>query len=418
MDWGLRGIFMENYNNNGEIVSKTRGKTKFVLLVLFLFVLGASGVWFWKNGAKKLTDHKTVTITNPVVPEQNLDTVYTVIPDDERSKYFSPGPISMDLIKKNGCVADGLLSGYGDRPDALTKMINKSKCVYLHRALETWLKPPDFDQAFEVMKKITQRPLVYGMFLAEAVSTNRTYSDPAEGKKFHFDEMCRDGTKGRWGDNTCIPSVENVEYRRYLKAVTHRAMDLGIQSFLFGQLQFQDEKPNFKETDIRKVIDDMRQYAKEKNLDIIIGGQTNNITDEKYLRLFDYIEGGVGIDSQGNVEDQPCFSGHESCWALLWDKTYSAKANNVFLHLDWSGMTWDDMGIFARMSKDMRAQTLQNLYQKFTSQNMGFMMPYLAVLNHDNDGCYGPNKGFYAPSKKFGCKDESAMNKIMPSISQ
>jgi hypothetical protein len=393
---------------------------KNILLGVFLGIvlLAVSGLFFRKEDVKNISSRKVSFENEAVVDDQLLETVYTEIKEEERNQYFSPGPISMDLIKKNGCVADGFLSGYGGRPEEMTKMINRSKCVYLHRALETWLKPPDFSKAFEIMKKVEKKPVVYGMFLAEAISTKRTYVDPMEEKKFHFEDMCRDGTKGRWGDNTCIPSLENVEYRRYLKAVTHRAMDLGIQSFLFGQLQFQDEQPNFKGTEIEKVITDMRQYAKERGMDIIIGGQTNNITDEKYLRLFDYIEGGVGIDSQGNVENQPCFSGHESCWALLWDRRYSDKANNVLLHLDWSGFTWDDMGMFARMPQEKRIETLANLYQKFTSDDMGFMLPFLAVINPNNGGCYGPNKNFYAPNKKFKCRDEDAINRIMPNVSR
>jgi hypothetical protein len=98
---------------------------------------------------------------------------------------------------------------------------------------------------------------------------------------------------------------------------------------------------------------------------------------------------------------------------LLWDKRYSAIANNVLLHLDWSGLTWDDMGVFARMDQDTRIKTLSNLYQKFTKQNMGFLMPFLAVLNHENAGCYGPNKHFYSPSKKYRCDDEDQIDQIM-----
>jgi len=327
--------------------------------------------------------------------------------------HFNPGPISMDLIKKKGCVADGFLSSYGDSDKEIIKMINRSECVYLHRALETWLDPPDFERAEKIMEKIERRPVVYGMFLAEAISTRRNYSDPNWNHDFEFDKMCADGTQDRWETDSCIPSTDKPEYRRYLKSITHRAMDIGIQSFLFGQIQLQDEHPNFNETEIKKVLSDMRAYAKEKNIEIIIGAQTNSITDERYLRLFDYIEGGVGIDSDGNVEEGTCSNKFSNCWALLWNNRYSKLANNVLLHLDWSGMTWDDMGIFARMDQDTRIETLKNLYQKFTAKNMGFMMPFLAVLNNENDGCYGPNKHFYAPSRKFKCKDEDAINKIL-----
>ncbi len=330
--------------------------------------------------------------------------------------HFTPGPISMDQIKKNGCVADGFLSGYGDKTGEITKTLERSKCVYLHRALETWLHPPDFEKAVEIMKGMDKNPVVYGMFLAEAISTRRRYVDPNWDHEFKFDKMCRGQDKNHWEKNSCIPSIDKPEYQRYLKSITHRAMDIGIQSFMFGQIELQDENPNFDNTQVKNVLDDMRSYAKEKNIQIIIGAQTNSIMDERYLRLFDYIEGGVGIDSNGSVEDQPCSSKFSSCWALLWNKRYSLISNNVLLHLDWSGLTWDDMGIFARMNQDKRIETLSSLYHKFTDQNMGFLMPFLAVLNNHNDGCYGPNKSFYVPSKKYRCDDEDKINKMMPDV--
>jgi len=340
-----------------------------------------------------------------------------VLATPEKEKWhFVPGPISMEQIKKNGCVADGFLSGYGDKTDEISDMLERSKCVYLHRALETWLRPPSFEKAEKIMEKLDKKPVVYGMFLAEAISTRRNYEDPAWDHEFEFKKMCRNGNYNQWEKNSCIPSINQPEYRRYLKSITHRAMDIGIQSFMFGQMELQDENPNFEETEIKKVLDDMRDYAKKKNMQIIIGAQTNSITDERYLRLFDYIEGGVGIDSSGAVEDQACSSKFSSCWALVWDKQYSAKANNVLLHLDWSGLVWDDMGVFTRMDQDMRMKTLDNLYTKFTKQNLGFLMPFLAVINHENGGCYGPNKHFYTPSKKYRCDDEGKINKMMPSV--
>lgn len=338
-------------------------------------------------------------------------------PLEEKGKqkwHFTPGPISMDKIRSNGCVADGFLSGYGDKTGEITATLNRSNCVYLHRALETWLHVPDFEEAEGIMEKVKLKPVVYGMFIAEAISTNKKYEDPESGDNYRYEKMCRKGTEDRWGSNTCIPSMANVEYRRYLKSITRNAMDIGIQSFLFGQIQLQDEKHNFQDTEMKKILDDMRRYARKKNMDIIIGAQTDDIVDEQYLRMFDYIEGGVGMDAAGQVENQPCSSNFSSCWALLWDKRYSLRANNVLLHLDWSGLVWDDMGKFARMTPEMRVETLKNLYGKFNTGNMGFLMPYLAVLNHQNDGCYGPNKDFYVPSRKYKCKDEDAIKSIMP----
>lgn len=347
-------------------------------------------------------------------PQQNF-TARAPRPLDEKKEkwHFTPGPVSMAAVKKNGCVMDGFLSNYGDRVNELASMIDRSECVYLHRALETWLKPPNFDQAEEIMQKVKKTPVVYGMFLAEAIPTQRSYDDPGNDHKYKFKKMCRPGTDDRWTTDSCVPSVETPEYQCYLQSITRRAMDIGIQSFLFGQIQLQDPHANFAETQMKTIVADMRDYAKGKNMDIIIGAQTNSILDEKYLRLFDYIEGGVGIDSAGNIEDGPCLSKFSSCWGLLWNEKYKARANNVLVHLDWSGLTWDDMGIFARMPQSTRIATLKNLYQKFTGEDVGFLMPFLAVLNRENDGCYGPSKRFYAPSNKFKCKDEAQINRIM-----
>ena len=157
----------------------------------------------------------------------------------------------------------------------------------------------------------------------------------------------------------------------------------------------------------------MRAYAKSKNMDIIIGGQTDSITDEKYLRMFDYIEGGLGMGEDGHIEQGACWSRMSDCWALLWNERYASKANNVLLHLDWSGLIWDDMGVFSRMSHKKRIERLNYFYHFFTSKNMGFMMPYLAVLNRQNEGCHGRSKGFYSPNKKYDCKDEDEMKEIM-----
>jgi hypothetical protein len=389
-----------------------RFELSFKFAIFVMLVLSAGVLWLLHKNSE--IGYEQINYSNTFYKRHKI----VAVPEarEKEDWHFVPGTFSMEQVKKNGCIVDGFLSGYGDKTGDIADMINRSKCVYLHRALETWLRPPDFEKANEIMQKVEKRPVVYGMFLAEAISTRRNYEDPEWDHKFEFKKMCRNGNYNQWEKNSCIPSVDKPEYRRYLKSITHRAMDLGIQSFLFGQMELQDENPTFEGTEVKQVLEDMRSYAKEKNMQIIIGAQTNAITDEKYLRLFDYIEGGVGIDANGTVEDRPCSSKFSSCWALLWDKRYSAIANDVLLHLDWSGLTWDDMGVFARMDQDKRLKTLDKLYHKFTGQNRGFLMPFLAVLNHENEGCYGPNKHFYTPSKKYRCDDEERINKLMPSV--
>jgi hypothetical protein len=222
--------------------------------------------------------------------------------------------------------------------------------------------------------------------------------------------MCRKGPDNPWGEHTCKPTFASQEYRDYLTYITHWAIDLGVQSFTFGQIYMQESG---KKDYAPEIIKDMRQYAKQKGVDIVIGAQTGNIKDEKYLGLFDYIEGGVGIDENGQVEDGACLSTRGGCWALLWHPDYASKAKNVFLHLDWSGIKSDDLDIFARMPAEERSKTLKTLYEKFKTEKTGFLMPVFGVLAGDNGGCHGPKKKFYSSDRQYGCKDEKVINEIL-----
>jgi hypothetical protein len=394
-----------DFNFRKKEESIFRRKISTYLAILFLIVVSAAVIFVVDKSSSSVSSEITV-IKFP--PRERK-----VVEEAPAPKWkFKPGPISMDVMKKKGCVADGMLSGYGGNTVNMTKLINRSECVYLHRALETWADPPDFKKAEEIMQRIKKEPVIYGMFIAEAIRKNADYPNPSEREEFDFSKMCWEGTDDRWGEHTCIPEFKSSEYRRYLRYITERAMDIGIQSFLFGQIYLQDGDIGGK-SEITKMVSEMRKYAKQKGMQIAIGAQTNSVTDEKYLKSFDYIEGGVGIDSEGKIEDGPCLSRKSSCWSLLWHDQYSSKAKNVFLHLDWSGLIYDDMSIFARMNHETRIKTLSNLYQYFTSRNMGFLMPFLATINKDNGGCYGPMKRFYSPDNKYSCNDEDEINSIL-----
>lgn len=327
-------------------------------------------------------------------------------------------PLMKD-IKDGGCVADGILSDYGGQTEKEIKMIKNSECLYLHRALETWAAPPNFERAKEIMEEIQKdKPdMIFGMFLAEAINPSSQYYYPNENRNFNFSKMCRKGSEGFWGENTCKGYFGSSEYQKYLKYITRRAIDMGIQSFMFGQIFFQDNSID-KKWYAKDIVEEMRSYAREKNKEIVIGAQTNDIEDQNYLKLFDFIEGGVGINELGKIEDQPCFSKWwkkegDRCWALLWNDRFSKKANDVLLHLDWSGFYDDDMSIFSRMPKGRREKTVENLYDYFHKQGMGFMLPYLAVINENNESCYGPAKNYYSASDEYSCRDEDAWNEIL-----
>lgn len=328
-----------------------------------------------------------------------------------------PPPPSMVRMKREGCVADGFLSGYGGDIEQSIALVNRSQCYYLSRALETWLRPPDFKLARKIQGKVTKPNTVYGMFIAEAISTKAKYYYPAEDRNFDFKEMCRPGSKNDWGEHTCKPTLARGEYRKYVQYIAEQAMDMGIQSFLFGQVFYQDE-PNMEKTRMPEMIRAMREYAAFRGMEIVIGAQTNDIRDAEYLRLFDYIEGGVGLRSDGTIEEGPCFSRWwkkpgDWCWALLWHPDFTERANNVFVHFDWSGKIGDDMSVFTRMERGERTRVLRRLYGFFTERDIGFLMPLLATLHKDNGGCSGPKKRFYSASKKYSCQDEETINAIL-----
>ena len=324
----------------------------------------------------------------------------------------------LEVMKRRGCVADGLLSGYGGDTRASVDLINRSECRYLHRALESWLNPPDFELARRTKALITKPDMVYGMFVSEALNTDAEYYSSLENRVLKFSDMCQPESEGFWGVHTCKASFASDEYRAYVRDITRKAMDMGIQSFLFGQIAFQDPD----RSGVPGILEDMKEYARSKRMKIAIGAQTNTITDGDYLGLFDYIEGGVGITKDGEIEEKPCASRYESqgwCWALLWNKKYLSRANMVLLHLDWSGIAGDDMSVFAGMSRNDRADVLRKLSEKFNGDpkgKTGFLFPFLATLYDQNGGCYGAKKDSYSPDNRYSCKDEGTMNELLRSI--
>lgn len=329
--------------------------------------------------------------------------------------FIPPPPPNMEKMKSNGCIADGLLNGETDGTEGLIKLVNRSNCYYLHRSIETWLMAPDFEEIRENIAKIEKKDLVYGMFIAEAINTKEKYYYNLGGRDFDFDKMCRPGSKNDWGEHTCKPSLAKKEYQRYVLDITRKAMDSGVQSFMFGQVFYQDY---ISDPSIGDVLEKMRKYAKLKGMEIVIGAQTNDIEDEAYLRQFDFIEGGVGLGMDGRIEDGPCYSRWwkkegDWCWALLWHDRFKNKANNVFTHLDWSGKMGDDMSNFARMSREERTETLKYLDNYFEKEKVGFLMPMLAVLPKENGGCHGKSKKFYSADNKYSCKDEDVINELL-----
>jgi len=71
------------------------------------------------------------------------------------------------------------------------------------------------------------------------------------------------------------------------------------------------------------------------------------------------------------------------------------------------------MSVFTRMDKNKREETLRRLHDHFTNRDVGFLMPLLATLHRDNNGCRGPKKRFYSASRKYSCADENVINEIL-----
>jgi hypothetical protein len=407
-------------------------------LVLAIFVV--SGILlvvvsFDEYQAKQITDKMTEQVAQTAeensyalaewVDENPRDTwkpeeyVEPGLPKNIDGDEILPAPAKVDMqrMKTRGCVVDGFLSGYGGDINSSIALINRSECYYLHRALETWLKPPDIKLAREIKARVTKPNTVYGMFIAEAIGTKSDYYYPKEQRPFDFDKMCRKNSRNYWGEHTCKPSLERSEYQKYVEYITEQAIDMGVQVFLFGQVFYQDDA-NMQQTKMPEVMTHMREYAKLRGRQIVIGAQTNDIRDEAYLRQFDFIEGGVGLQSDGSVEDGQCFSRWykqpgDWCWALLWHPEFKSKANNVLVHFDWSGKIGDDMSVFTRMETPQRAATLKNLQQYFAKREVGFLMPMLATLHKDNGGCHGKKKRFYSASDKYSCQDEDTINALL-----
>jgi hypothetical protein len=106
----------------------------------------------------------------------------------------------LEVMRRRGCVADGLLSGYGGDTKASVELINRSECLYLHRAVESWLNPPDFELARRVQQLVTKPNVVYGMFISEALNTEAEYYSSLENRVLKFSDMCRPESAGFWGE--------------------------------------------------------------------------------------------------------------------------------------------------------------------------------------------------------------------------
>lgn len=388
---------------------------RFVLLVLVMlafFVVFVDIHSLYKQVHKENTHQR---VSESIPPEK--EKIFKEYQSSNRLHAPYPQGLSKDkmlsLMKQAGCIADGFLSGYGDEEE-VGALLARSECEYAHRAVETWREPPDFEEATQNME-LVGHPMLYGMFIAEAIDVNDEYTYGVESRDFKFREMCKTGSKNYWGEHTCVPHTSRGEYRKYLEQITRDAMHSGVRVFMFGQVFMQDD---INDSHMPEIVRKMREYAEFLHIDIVVGAQTNTISDEEYLRMFDFVEGGVGLLATGETEESICFSqywrgGSGWCWVLLAHKAYASKANNVFVHFDWNGNVGDEMNRFAHFSEEKRARVLRDLYWKYQERDVGFLFPFLTPLDEINGGCYGEKARYYSPDNQYNCKDEDVMNAIM-----
>lgn len=314
----------------------------------------------------------------------------------------------MARLKYQGCMFDGLLTDPVE--GSYDELLTRSACASLPRAIETWANPPNFAHIKNRIDSIERRgkSYDYGIFIAEAVSLTKSYADE-NGRPFNFRAMCSPGTEGHWGAGTCVPNVDQEEYRRYVLFVTKRAIDIGVTNILFGQTGHQD--PRFQ---LAPVLTEIRRHAREQGRMVLIGQQPNGHQAQDYLRLFDYIVGPVyvGLDPDAS----PCASGtYPACQAILHNKTVVNRAHNLIVELDWASVLEDDTHKFARMTTAQRHAFLTEQAAKLRARGVGFTMPFRLWLTGDTSGqhCYGANPYNYSPDMNFGCPDEDVINQIL-----
>ncbi len=167
---------------------KKPGRNWLALAVCVLFLLAAGIFLLWK--AQKISDE--ISSIKPVMVQYQPREIEE--PEEEEivpEKKFVPGNFTMNSLKTRGCVADGILNGYGGKRKKMRELIDRSECVYLHRALETWLETPDFSKISQQMAQFEKSGLVFGMFLAEAVRRDKEYDSPKSGKEVDIGDMCK-----------------------------------------------------------------------------------------------------------------------------------------------------------------------------------------------------------------------------------
>jgi hypothetical protein len=331
----------------------------------------------------------------------------------------------MYRVKNKSCLAQGILwetlylDGDIEARQNYNALIACSECQHLAMAINTWNLPPNWDTVASNMAKL-KPGLSYELYIAETVNKSRIYWYPDQNRNFNFAAMCPKPKETHLGvQDTCTPSVTMPEFRNYVLFLTREALRRGVQSFRIGILSDMDKTMQFG-----GLAAAMRQVAASERKAIVIGGQTNDITNQAYLGNFDFIIGGIYLNRDGTLDSGPCEDSRDwnpakgawgaYCQALMWHPNYASKVNNnVVLELDIYGQD-DDLHRFVGLSQKTRAAFLTDRYRSFTRMGMGFSLPLRQILAGGSSGqCYGYNQYVYSPNLEYTCKEEEVINPLL-----
>lgn len=325
----------------------------------------------------------------------------------------------IESLKYRSCMFNSLLFPAIEDEGNYLNLLKRSRCLSLPRVIETWAQPPDFVVAAKKMTNIdkhTGRAFYFGMFIAEAIATNKPYADDA-GRSFDFNKMCAPGTHGQWGPDTCVPTTQSSEYQRYLRYIVGKALDIGISDFLFGQTDYQDGARL-----LPSLLVEFEEMARQKGRVAIFGQQPNQNPPGDYLSKFDYIVSPVFV---GRPIDQICApdSPPNYCITILFHPEVAKKAHHVIVEFDWSSAD-DDIHRFARLSKAQRQDFLAQRFSALRKVNAGMVMPFRIPLNGGSNpviegttksNCFGFNEWVYSSSDQYSCRDEELIDRALTS---
>ena len=381
---------------------------------------------------------------------------------------WAQAPTNLLAIEKaQACTADGLL---WDGPDDdfgrvgipnmndYQSLIARSKCGLLSRAIETWFIPPNFTTIQSRLSALQSlsggKGFIYSMSIAEALypAAVSTFFDPLTNTNLSVADMCQPGTDPQTGNynqfgiqGSCVPSYFSPVYQQYLRSITQQAINMGVQDFVFGEmdvvdsanLQLDSQGELLYGDDINSsdntwsttpifplVFAQIRAYAFSKGIPITIGcqiGDKNGFNWAQYseLKLCDY-------------KDSPLLTGNvnASTWtSAQWDNPSSAanwsngdwnnpgitSQTSVLADFEWWGVG-DDITLYSQQQKTDRMPFAFNAHAMLAQAGQGLMMPFIEPLATTTGVQCGAIPNYpdgssptYSPSNTM-CGDEDVLN--------